>query len=486
MSFTITYSIKAVDNFSKTLDAISKNFTKINAKLNGHNRSLNTAGQHVQKLHTRYNKLFKAQNTNFKKLKSNFKGHTLLAKSSLSSINNKVLQIGQSSETAGATISGMTKGLKTDNLDATYTKLGDISNMAGAVGGKFNLMSKLGGIAAVGAIGAFSVKSIAQASELKAFSMRLAPFVRDPESRTIDINQIRDLSVKTGQNVKDLTESLRLFLESNYTEKEALVQTKQLTDISAFTGSQITEIASIFTGVQRIGRAGAETFMMLSGRGINLYPEIAKTMGIKYDPRHQQYQQIMLNKMIATKPILPEQFKEMLTEYMQKKGITGMAEQITQQTMLGKWRMMTSAISDITTSFGKLTASSNTLNVVFTGAAGVLDKVAGGMRKMADSKGFIAKSLKDFNVLSMVPVIGPGLIGLSGHHAPDNFEGMKDAPLIYDFKSLMSNFEMQKDPLKSESHVKIDLAAEGFTHKSSYMRTDAATKLDIGINDDRL
>lgn len=501
MSFVITYSIKAIDNFSKTLDNISKNFNKLNAKLNGHNRSLKTSGQHVNKLHTSYNKLFKAQNTNFKKLKSNFKGHTALARSSLSSINNKVLQIGKSSETAGETLAGMTKGIKTNNLDATYTKLGDIGNMAGAVGGKFKLMSKLGGLAAVAGVAAFSIKSISQASELKRTDIRLAPLIGNTKLRKKELDTIRGLAIKTGYKFADLAESFRLFTEANYTPKQAMAHTRQLTDIAAYTQYSPSEIAEIFTSAKLAGGMGVGTFQMLARRGINLYPEIAKSLGQKYDPKHQVYQQRMLNKMISAKPILTGQFDVMFSEYMKKKGIAGMAGQISQQTMGGKWGVTKSAISDITTSFGQLLTTSNALNGGFGALSGWLEKVAKRMRRTVHFKGWQHEFSHDHPASQKfhkwlthrlavargrVPDVPVGMVNtpFARGRATDATDGMVNTPLMYDFKSLMSN--VGKSNAISQSHVKIDLAADGFTHKSSYMKTDHGTKLDVGVNDDRL
>lgn len=135
----------------------------------------------------------------------------------------------------------------------------------------------LGVTAPLTALAGIGVQSVMQ---LEMFSESLKVLVGDAEAANEVFDQLYEFSANTPFDWKTLTEGTRV-LAAFGTEAEDIVPTlSALGDIAAGVQTPLNQLAEIYGRVQLTGRLGMEEVNRLAERGIPIYTELAKQLGV--------------------------------------------------------------------------------------------------------------------------------------------------------------------------------------------------------------
>jgi len=481
MSFTITYSIKAVDKFSATLKNIEKNFSKLNQKVGQHNRSLQSAGKQINNLGSRYTKVFGNTTTQFAHLHKKLRASSQLTRSSIVDLQNKSMKLEKVALQTGNTFANITEKVKTRPLDVVSRKLQNVGNIALTVGSKLGFLSKMGPagkILGVAATAAGAVGAMVTASHLKVTEMRLAPLVGGLKKAIVAIDQLRDISIKTGRSFQDTAQAYKLVAEAGFRGEAAMKLVRQSADIAALTGTSTQEIAQMYTRVQTMGTAGIETFQMLSRRGVNLYSMLGRQVfgdkAFKIDPSDPSQQMVMrtLNAYLSAQAVRPMQFNKMLTEWVTQRGAKGEAVRMATTTLVGNLGQLKQTMVDLSRVTGMAALKSSHLIGILqllNKGLGLIDKIA----RAPERHDAISKFIREKTKTSMLTPMGFSIAG--------GLSTTEEAVKLYD--------KFLGTPEPTQHNVKIEIEAEGMKAKSMYHESSSSFAkellFDIGFNGDR-
>jgi len=349
MAFKVSYNITAIDGFSRVIKKIQKNFAELNKKISG------SGG------------VFKNANTG--------------ADSLASSLNN----IKQKGAKASQALGKMSSSINTRQPSAFNRMMQNIGNSAGVASGKIGRMlshMKPKGFGDVGVrMGAAAAAGYAvkEGSDIQLEQMRLAPFVGGAEKAKNVVNELRVISISTGQSIDGLASGLHSFLDVGMKTPEAMQRLKQATDIAAFAGGSVDELSRIFGDVKFKGRAGAEAFQVLKDKHLDLRQELAKKMNVDISTLGGQK---ALDAYIASGQVTTKAFFDLLQAKMAHDKVTGFASKAASLPM-GELTKSWTAIKDSLTSIGEMVG--NTLLPVFKLVSFVLYGIASSLRWIKDN-----------------------------------------------------------------------------------------------------
>lgn len=349
MAFKVSYNITAIDGFSRVIKKIQKNFAELNKKISG------SGG------------VFKNANTG--------------ADSLASSLNN----IKQKGAKASQALGKMSSSINTRQPSAFNRMMQNIGNSAGVASGKIGRMlshMKPKGFGDVGVrMGAAAAAGYAvkEGSDIQLEQMRLAPFVGGAEKAKNVVNELRGISISTGQSIDGIASGLHSFLDVGMKTPEAMQRLKQATDIAAFAGGNVNELSRIFGDVQFKGRAGAEAFQVLKDKHLDLRQELAKKMNFDISTLGGQK---ALDAYIASGQVTTKAFFDLLQAKMAHDKVTGFAAKAASLPM-GEITKSWTAIKDSLTSIGEMVG--NTLLPLLKGVSGALSVVASSLRWIKDN-----------------------------------------------------------------------------------------------------
>lgn len=127
------------------------------------------------------------------------------------------------------------------------------------------------------AIGAVGVRS---AMQLETFSKSLTVLIGDTNRAQAAFEELYEFSANTTFEWRSLTEGTRV-LAAFGVEAEDLVPTlSMLGDVAAGLDTPLEDLAQIFGRVRITGRAGMEEINRLADRGVPVYTELARVMGV--------------------------------------------------------------------------------------------------------------------------------------------------------------------------------------------------------------
>lgn len=151
------------------------------------------------------------------------------------------------------------------------------SKIAGLSGGFGKLAGAIGGIAAVGTAFNFVLTATREMEDLQT---QFIAFTGSAKGASDQMERLTQFAAKSPFALADVAEANKTLLAFGSSTKQSVEQLKQLAEVSAATGKDLKEIATIFGQIQAEGKLTGERFGQLIERGINLGPEIAKSLGV--------------------------------------------------------------------------------------------------------------------------------------------------------------------------------------------------------------
>lgn len=158
------------------------------------------------------------------------------------------------------------------------SSLDDIDgSIKGVAGGFTKVAGALGGVAALA--GAFNFITDAT-REMQDLQTQFITFTGSAEGAADQMARLTQFASKSPFALAEVAEANRTLLAFGSGAEQSVEQLRQIGEISAATGKDLSDLAGIFGKIQQTGKLTGETFQQLIERGVNLGPEIAKSMGV--------------------------------------------------------------------------------------------------------------------------------------------------------------------------------------------------------------
>lgn len=137
--------------------------------------------------------------------------------------------------------------------------------------------SAIGSLAALG--GAFNFVLNAT-REMEDLTTQFVAFTGSAKGAELQLQKLQEFAATSPFELTEVAEANRTLLAFGSTTSESLEQVRQLGEVSAATGKDLGELATIFGQIQAEGKLTGERFNQLIERGVNIGPELAKSLGV--------------------------------------------------------------------------------------------------------------------------------------------------------------------------------------------------------------
>ena len=324
MAFSVSYNIRAIDEFSKTLNNIKKNFSNFNQEISGSFQKANNSSKN-------FNKNIESVKKNTSKISNNLKG--------------------------------MSNNIKTNNLSLFDRFVQNIGNSVAIVGSK--IKSSFGGISNNNllkglAVGGIVAGSAVKASNLEQDQKRLSVLLPNIKNLNKYMSNMRQLSIDTNKPMSELTNSFRLLLEQGKGGKSSFNDLQKQLDISTYTGISSNEITRLFTQVNQSGKITNEILNSLNDKGLQLKGILAKMQGMSFKT---PYERQAFDQMISTGAMTNKELNLAVKEWFNThKDAKNISKTLTQTGTIAPLIKIKNAFFDITTSMWQSFAASTHLN----------------------------------------------------------------------------------------------------------------------------
>lgn len=147
----------------------------------------------------------------------------------------------------------------------------------GVASGFGKIAGVLGGIGALA--GAFDFVLTAT-REMEDLQTQFIAFTGSAKGAAEQMERLTQYASKSPFALAEVAEANRTLLAFGSSATASVEQLRQLGEVSAATGTNLKDLATIFGQIQAEGKLTGERFAQLIERGVNLGPEIARSMGI--------------------------------------------------------------------------------------------------------------------------------------------------------------------------------------------------------------
>lgn len=148
-----------------------------------------------------------------------------------------------------------------DSLSSAFVKVG------GAIAGLSALKSTFD----------FVLNSTRQMEDL---TTQFIAFTGSADAATQQMQALADFANSSPFELSEVATANRTLLAFGSSTKQSLEQLRQLGEVSAATGENLGELARVFGQIQAEGKLTGERFNQLVERGVNIGPELAKSLGV--------------------------------------------------------------------------------------------------------------------------------------------------------------------------------------------------------------
>lgn len=149
-----------------------------------------------------------------------------------------------------------------------------VDGLAGSFG---KVAGALGSLAALG--GAFNFVLNAT-REMEDLTTQFVAFTGSARGAELQLQKLQEFAATSPFELTEVAEANRTLLAFGSTTSESLEQLRQLGEVSAATGKDLGDLATIFGQIQAEGKLTGERFNQLIERGVNIGPELAKSLGV--------------------------------------------------------------------------------------------------------------------------------------------------------------------------------------------------------------
>jgi hypothetical protein len=316
LAFTVSYNIKAIDEFSKTLKDIQKNFKDFNKQFEGGFSNINDASKMASKSLNDVKKKANESAKNINKMSNSFETR------GVSKFQRMMVTVGNVSAVAGAKVKSAFSHLSTGGGIGSLLRGGSVVATAGAAGMK--------------------------AGEFAQEKLRLSVMVKDQSTLNDAMNQMRSIAIATNKPMSEITDSFRLLLEQGNNATQALAKMKQQLDISAYTGIAAPEITRLFTKVQQSGRATNEILDSFNEKGLQLKGILAKMKGMKFET---DWDKQAFDRLVASGAVTSQDLQKALKVWFDThKEAVNMSEKMAKTGLGANVQRLISSFGDLFTS----------------------------------------------------------------------------------------------------------------------------------------
>jgi tape measure domain-containing protein len=158
-----------------------------------------------------------------------------------------------------------------DSLDDVEKKSFSVSDGFGKITGA------LAGVAALAGTFDFILDATREMEDLQT---QFIAFTGSAAGAADQMERLTAFASKSPFSLADVANANKTLLAFGSSTTASLEQLRQLGEVSAATGKDLGDLATIFGQIQAEGKLTGERFGQLIERGVNLGPEIAKSMGI--------------------------------------------------------------------------------------------------------------------------------------------------------------------------------------------------------------
>lgn len=280
-----------------------------------------------------------------------------------------------------------------DKAESSHKKMeGGMSSTQRALAGMNNVALGL-----AGSIAGAGLASIKFAGELEQTQLALEVLLGDAEQATKIKDQWTALAAETPFSSEDIDSAGKKLLAFNIESEKVTDTLRRIGDISAATGSSISEIADIYGKAKVQGRLFAEDINQFQGRGIPVLQSLAKVLGVA----ETEVRNLVTEGKVGF-PELEQAFTLMTNEGGQ---FAGMMEKLSTSTM-GQFSTLMDNAKLALADFGELMLP--TANKVMQGISGILEGIremdTGTRKSITTFAGFVAA------IAAAIPVVN-GLTG---------------------------------------------------------------------------
>lgn len=176
------------------------------------------------------------------------------------------------------------QNIKTTKLQA------DTNNRAGTSFSKLTKQIALGNIAARAITRSFTstvsllknagVAAISSAANFERLRVQFEVLTQSTSTANDLFQDLVDFSARTPFRLSEIADASQKLLAFGFSAEETKVQVRQLGDVAGATGSKLPEVARIIGQIRSAGRLTGERNLQLLERGIVLYPELARVIGV--------------------------------------------------------------------------------------------------------------------------------------------------------------------------------------------------------------
>jgi tape measure domain-containing protein len=135
----------------------------------------------------------------------------------------------------------------------------------------------LGGIAALKGTFDFVLNATREMEDL---TTQFITFTGSAQGAAKQMERLTQFASQSPFALAEVAEANRILLAFGSSTEQSIEQLRQLGEVSAGTGKDLSEIATIFGQIQAEGKLTGERFNQLIERGINIGPELAKSLGV--------------------------------------------------------------------------------------------------------------------------------------------------------------------------------------------------------------
>lgn len=154
--------------------------------------------------------------------------------------------------------------------------------------------------------------------EMEDLTTQFIAFTGSARGAELQLQRLQEFASTSPFELTQVANANRILLAFGSTTKQSIEQLRQLGEASAATGADLTELATIFGQIQAEGKLTGERFNQLVERGINIGPELAKSLGVA---------ETSIRKLISESKISGDEvakaFEKMTTAGGQFEGATG-------------------------------------------------------------------------------------------------------------------------------------------------------------------
>jgi tape measure domain-containing protein len=179
---------------------------------------------------------------------------------------------------ADATITINVKTNPADPLDKLVQQTKAAEKEAESLSSSFlKVGAAIGGLAVLKGTFDFVLNATRQMEDL---TTQFISFTGSAEGAAAQLAVLSDFAAESPFELSEIADANRTLLAFGSSTKQSVEQLRQLAEVSAATGKDLGDLATIFGQIQAEGKLTGERFNQLIERGVNIGPELAKSLGV--------------------------------------------------------------------------------------------------------------------------------------------------------------------------------------------------------------